>query len=183
MKVTAAASGESRQDELTANTLATDPKNRAENLMIVDLLRNDLGRIAETGSVTVERLFDVQRYSSVLQMTSTIHAQMREDVSLFELFSALYPCGSITGAPKRRTMHIIREIEIAPRGIYTGAIGWFDPPQQDDENLPVGDFCLSVPIRTLELRQGGQHFYRGEMGFGAGIVYDSLAASERWEGR
>ena len=178
MKGTAAATGDVQQDGRTAQALAGDQKNRAENLMIVDLLRNDLGRIAATGSVAVERLFDVQRYSSVLQMTSTVHAQMRDDVSLFELFSALYPCGSITGAPKRRTMQIIREIEVAPRGLYTGAIGWFDPSLPADTNFSFGDFCLSVPIRTLELQQGGKHFYHGEMGVGAGIVYDSVAASE-----
>jgi para-aminobenzoate synthetase/4-amino-4-deoxychorismate lyase len=183
MKGTAAASGDAQQDGRTAQALAGDQKNRAENLMIVDLLRNDLGRIAATGSVAVERLFDVQRYSSVLQMTSTVHAQMRDDVSLFALFSALYPCGSITGAPKHRTMQIIREIEVAPRGIYTGALGWFDPPLPGDADPSCGDFCLSVPIRTLELRQDGRHFYRGEMGVGAGIVYDSVAASEYEECR
>tara|TARA_R110001599_G_scaffold64023_4_gene179353 strand:- start:30650 stop:32524 length:1875 start_codon:yes stop_codon:yes gene_type:complete len=184
MKGTAAASGEVQQDAHAAYVLSNDDKNRAENLMIVDLLRNDLGRVAQTGTVKVERLFDVQRYSSVLQMTSTIHAQMRDDVSLFELFSALYPCGSITGAPKHRTMQIIQQIEAAPRGLYTGAIGWFDPPTQKNistESFEVGNFCLSVPIRTLELQQTGDHFYRGEMGVGAGIVYDSVPALEYQE--
>ncbi len=166
-----------------ARALAADPKNRAENLMIVDLLRNDLGRVAATGSVQVPALFDVQRYSGVLQMTSTVRATVRRGVTLAQLFEALYPCGSITGAPKRRTMEIIAELEPDPRGIYTGAIGWFDPPAtpQPIGAHPVGDFCLSVPIRTLTLQapqDDASNVRRGEMGVGAGIVYDSDAASE-----
>ncbi|MFZ4877124.1 aminodeoxychorismate synthase component I [Janthinobacterium sp. Mn2066] len=159
-----------------AQALSLDPKNRAENLMIVDLLRNDIGRIAATGTVSVPALFEVKRYSSVLQMTSTVQARLREDASLADIFQALYPCGSITGAPKRRTMEIIAELEPAPRGIYTGAIGWFDPPTVAGQ---VGDFCLSVPIRTLALQApGGDGVQRGEMGVGAGIVYDSDAEDE-----
>jgi para-aminobenzoate synthetase/4-amino-4-deoxychorismate lyase len=183
MKGTAPASGDNTVDAERARALALDTKNRAENLMIVDLLRNDLGRIAVTGSVAVPALFDVQRYGSVLQMTSTVQARLRDDVTLEQLFAALYPCGSITGAPKRRTMEIIHELEPAPRGIYTGAIGWFDPAQAGQ---PFGDFCLSVPIRTLALgspegsTQGGTQgdIRRGELGVGAGIVYDSIAAAE-----
>ncbi|MFP5390186.1 MAG: aminodeoxychorismate synthase component I, partial [Gammaproteobacteria bacterium] len=152
-----------------AAALAADPKNRAENLMIVDLLRNDLGRIAETGSVEVPLLFDVQRYSGVLQMTSTVRARLRAGATLADVFAALYPCGSITGAPKRRTMEIIHDIETAARGVYTGAIGWFDPN---------GDFCLSVPIRTLTLEAPQDGVRKGEMGVGAGIVYDSDPAEE-----
>lgn len=181
MKGTAAASGDQQRDEVSAHALAADPKNRAENLMIVDLLRNDLGRIAEVGSVVVDKLFDVQRYSSVLQMTSTVHAQLRDGIALPEIFDALYPCGSITGAPKHRTMQIIRELEASPRGIYTGAIGWFDPPQSA---RAVGNFCLSVPIRTLQLQaQDEQHIRHGEMGVGAGIVHDSVALAEYEECR
>ena len=150
MKGTAPASGIESQDAARATALASDPKNRAENLMIVDLLRNDLGRIAALGSVRVPQLFEVSRYSSVLQMTSTVQAQLREDVTLAEIFAALYPCGSITGAPKRRAMQVIRELEPDARGIYTGAIGWFDAPATDSGRT-VGDFCLSVPIRTLAL--------------------------------
>ncbi|SFY14297.1 para-aminobenzoate synthetase / 4-amino-4-deoxychorismate lyase [Janthinobacterium lividum] len=154
-----------------AAALASDPKNRAENLMIVDLLRNDIGRIAVTGSVKVPALFEVTRYSSVLQMTSTVQARLRADATLSGIFQALYPCGSITGAPKRRTMEIIAELEPAPRGIYTGAIGWFDPPSSAQV---VGDFCMSVPIRTLALQPAGSDgMRRGEMGVGAGIVLDS----------
>jgi para-aminobenzoate synthetase/4-amino-4-deoxychorismate lyase len=143
--------------------------------MIVDLLRNDLGRVAATGSVQVPALFDVQRYGNVLQMTSTVQARLRGDVTLAEVFAALYPCGSITGAPKRRTMEIIGELEDAPRGIYTGALGWFDPPAPGQA---LGDFCLSVPIRTLALEAPRNGVRRGELGVGAGIVHDSDAASE-----
>lgn len=176
MKGTAAAAGDAEQDAVRAAQLAADPKNRAENLMIVDLLRNDLGRIASSGSVSVPHLFDVDRYNSVLQMTSTVRAILRDDVTLAQAFGALYPCGSITGAPKRRTMQIIRELEPDPRGFYTGAIGWFDAP---DANRRVGDFCLSVPIRTLVLEAPGPDGARaGEMGVGAGIVHDSVAADE-----
>lgn len=175
MKGTAAASADFQQNAASASALASDPKNRAENLMIVDLLRNDLGRIAEVGSVQVPRMFEVTRFASVLQMTSTVRAQLRNDAGLSEIFTALYPCGSITGAPKHRTMQIIRELEPAPRGYYTGAIGWFDAPV----NRAVGDFCLSVPIRTLVLQAPAEDGLRaGEMGVGAGIVYDSEADEE-----
>ena len=175
MKGTAPAAPAEQAEENAhrARALANDPKNRAENLMIVDLLRNDIGRIAATGSVKVPALFQVTRYSSVLQMTSTVQARLRGDASLADIFQALYPCGSITGAPKRRTMEIIAELEPAPRGIYTGAIGWFDPPNAGAAHA-VGDFCMSVPIRTLALQAAGPGgVRRGEMGVGAGIVLDS----------
>ncbi|HEX7982956.1 MAG TPA: chorismate-binding protein [Duganella sp.] len=178
MKGTAPAAppAQAAENILRATVLAADPKNRAENLMIVDLLRNDIARIARTGSVKVPALFEVHRYSSVLQMTSTITADLRDDATLGDIFDALYPCGSITGAPKRRTMEIIGELEPDPRGIYTGAIGWFDPGQEGK----VGDFCMSVPIRTLALQapDGLAGVCRGEMGVGAGIVFDSDAAAE-----
>lgn len=163
-----------------AKALSEDPKNRAENLMIVDLLRNDLGRVARTGSVGVPALFEVRRYGSVLQMTSTIQAQLRRDATLADVFGALYPCGSITGAPKRRTMEIIHELEPAARGIYTGAIGWIDPPSPalTPTSSRVGDFCLSVPIRTLTLMRPQNGVRHGELGVGAGIVYDSEAGAE-----
>lgn len=181
MKGTAPASGVRATDEPAATALAQDTKNRAENLMIVDMLRNDLGRVAALGTVRVPRLFDVDTYGSVLQMTSTIEARLRPDVTLADIFPALYPCGSITGAPKRRTMQIIDELEGSPRGLYTGAIGWFEQPRAGHR---VGDFCLSVPIRTLVLgaeREDGTR--RGEMGVGAGIVHDSVAATEYEECR
>jgi len=163
-------------DEHAAAALATDPKNRAENLMIIDLLRNDLGRVAVTGSVAVPQLFHVAQFGEVLQMTSTVRAQLRPDVDLAEAFVALFPCGSVTGAPKRRSMQIIRELEPDPRGLYTGAIGWFDAPADDGR---IGDFCLSVAIRTLTLQAPDTHgVRRGEMGVGAGIVHDSVATDE-----
>lgn len=176
MKGTAAASNDQEQNLFIAEDLRQDPKNRAENLMIVDLLRNDLGRIAQIGSVAVPILFEVQRFSSVLQMTSTVTAQLRPDLRLDQIMSALFPCGSITGAPKHRTMEIIREIETEDRGVYTGAIGWFDPPSAE---FTIGDFCLSVPIRTLVLQKPDARGCRdGVMGVGAGIVYDSEAQDE-----
>ncbi|WP_322405287.1 chorismate-binding protein [Massilia luteola] len=196
MKGTAPADSDDLVNAVRAQHLAADPKNRAENLMIVDLLRNDLGRIARTGSVGVPALFEVKRYSSVLQMTSTVQAQLAPGTALRDIFAALYPCGSITGAPKRRTMEIIRELEPAARGIYTGAIGWIDPPppgagfgrQQDARagsraGSRFGDFCLSVPIRTLTLQPEQNGVRHGELGVGAGIVYDSDAGAEYAECR
>jgi len=182
MKGTAPAGDDDADDALRAARLAADPKNRAENLMIVDLLRNDLGRIARTGSVGVPALFEVRPYGRVLQMTSTIQAQLRPDATLPAIFEALYPCGSITGAPKRRTMEIIHELEPAARGIYTGALGWIDPPDPAHAatraTAPFGDFCLSVPIRTLVLQPEHGGVRRGELGVGAGIVHDSDAGAE-----
>ncbi len=179
MKGTAAASGDAATDAQRAQALRSSDKERSENLMIVDLLRNDLGRIAQTGSVNVPELFAVERFGAVLQMTSTITACMRDDVSLRQLFDALYPCGSITGAPKRRTLQILQSLERSPRRLYTGAIGWFDPPA---DGRRLGDFMLSVPIRTLLLDAPDANARRsGEMGVGAGIVYDSDARAEYQE--
>ena len=175
MKGTLEAGDEVVDAELSA-TLAGSAKNRAENLMIVDLLRNDLGQIAQTGSVKVPALFEVQRFGQVLQMTSTVEAQRREEIGLSEIFRAIYPCGSITGAPKRRTLQILRALEDRPRGWYTGAIGWFDPPEKDSS---LGDFTLSVPIRTLVLdAPAGNDRRSGVIHVGAGIVHDSDARSE-----
>ena len=144
--------------------LRLDPKNRAENVMIVDLLRNDMSRVAVTGSVQVPRLFSVEAYNSVWQMTSTVEARLLPGTPFAHILRALMPCGSITGAPKHKTMQLIDALESTPRGIYTGAIGWMDKSH---------NFCLSVPIRTLEIQHG-----RGRMGVGAGIVLDSVAADE-----
>ena len=175
MKGTLEAGDHSRDADFSA-ALSGSPKNRAENLMVVDLLRNDLGRIAQTGSVKVPALFEVQRFGQVLQMTSTVEAQRRPEVTLNDIFTAIYPCGSITGAPKRRTMQILRELETQARGLYTGAIGWFDSPASADD---LGDFMLSVPIRTLLLDvPDGNDQRRAVMSVGAGIVYDSRADSE-----
>lgn len=163
--------------------LANDPKNTAENVMIVDLLRNDLGRLAVPGSVSVPERFDVKRYGDVLQMTSTVRARLRPDVDWHELIAAVFPCGSITGAPKQQTMRIIREIEPGPRGLYTGAIGWIDPAPRGSGSKACGvsvhDFCFSVPIRTLTVAPPTSSGERGvKLGIGAGITYSSQAADE-----
>lgn len=176
MKGTAPRSGDAEQDARAARMLAADAKNRAENVMIVDLLRNDLGRIAVPGSVAVPDRFVVEPFGRVLQMTSTVTATARPDTSFAALMRALYPCGSITGAPKRRTMQIIAELEASPRGLYTGAIGWLDAPR---DGAPLGAFGMSVAIRTLVLGAAGDDGWRrGEMGVGGGIVYDSVADDE-----
>ena len=182
MKGTASASDESALDTARAAALAADPKNRAENLMIIDLLRNDLSQVAALGSVAVPQLFEVARFGEVLQMTSTVTATLRDEASLVDIIAAVYPCGSITGAPKRRSMQIIRELETTARGIYTGALGWIDAPvtfHRSDTSHPPGDFCWSVPIRTLLLAAPDTSGVRqGEMGIGAGIVHDSIAVDE-----
>ncbi len=179
MKGTAAVSGDVAEDAARAAALKSSVKERSENLMIVDLLRNDLGRIALTGSVKVPDLFSVERYGTVLQMTSTITATARDDVGLQQMFDALYPCGSITGAPKRRTMQLLQTLEQAPRRLYTGAIGWFEPAPA---GRTLGDFMLSVPIRTLLLdAPDANDRRRGDLGVGAGIVYDSDALAEYQE--
>ncbi|WP_348635698.1 aminodeoxychorismate synthase component I [Cupriavidus sp. AcVe19-1a] len=176
MKGTAPRSGDAQRDARAAAALAADAKNRAENVMIVDLLRNDLGRIAQPGSVAVPERFAVQPFGAVLQMTSTVTATARPGTGFGALMAALFPCGSITGAPKRRTMEIIAELEGTPRGLYTGAIGWLDAPQA---GAAMGPFALSVAIRTLVLApQSASGLRRGEMGVGGGIVHDSVAAGE-----
>lgn len=183
MKGTAARSVDADKDAAAARFLANDPKNRAENVMIVDLLRNDLSRVAQTGSVRVPALFSVEPYASVWQMTSTVEARALAAMTFADAMRALFPCGSITGAPKHRTMELIEALEHAPRGLYTGTIGWLDAPA--DGNT-CGDFCLSVVIRTLVLEaplSAQNTTRRGEMGVGAGIVLDSVAADEYEECR
>ncbi len=132
--------------------------------MIVDLIRNDLGRLAPPGGVRVERLFEIEPYPTVLQMTSTITAAV-PGRTLPEVFRALFPCGSVTGAPKIRAMEIIAELEREPRGLYCGALGYV---------VPDGDFLFNVPIRTLVLDDDG----RGRLGIGSGVVFDSEPAAE-----
>ncbi|HDR9342456.1 TPA: anthranilate synthase component I family protein, partial [Burkholderia multivorans] len=146
MKGTAPRSADPQQDAASAAFLANDPKNRAENVMIVDLLRNDVSRIARTGTVRVPALFSVEPYASVWQMTSTVEAGWRDGTTFADMLRALFPCGSITGAPKHKTMQLIDAIETTPRGLYTGTIGWLDAPR--DAAAACGDFCLSVAIRT-----------------------------------
>ena len=154
-------------DAAMGQALLDSPKDRAENLMIVDLLRNDLGRLAQTGTVRVDPLFALEKYPTVWTMTSTIEAQLKPRVSLLEILQALFPCGSITGAPKIAAMKQIRRLEMGPRGVYCGSIGWL---------APNGDFSLNVAIRTLVLNEAGQGTYH----VGGGIVYDSDPAKE-WQ--
>ncbi|MBC8051339.1 MAG: aminodeoxychorismate synthase component I [Chitinophagales bacterium] len=153
------------EDARLSAWLASDVKSRAENLMIVDLMRNDLGRIADIGSVNVTDLFSVETYQTVLQMTSGVTANLREGVDFKTLLRAIFPPGSITGAPKVRAMEIIEELEDEPRGVYTGAIGMV---------APSGDCVFNVVIRTLVIGADGS----GEIGIGSGVVQDSNAASE-----
>ena len=166
MKGTASALNDS------AEHLSADAKNQAENVMIVDLLRNDLSRLALPGTVTVPELFEVARYGDVLQMTSTVQAEIKPGIELSDVLNAVFPCGSVTGAPKKRSMQIIQELEPEDRGYYCGALGWMDPG---------GDFAFSVPIRTLEiLRNNDTHAAPFTLGIGAGITIDS-EASQEWE--
>jgi para-aminobenzoate synthetase/4-amino-4-deoxychorismate lyase len=164
MKGTAPRGRTPREDARLKTWLTVDEKQRAENLMIVDLLRNDLGRIAKIGSVEVTDLFTVETYRTVHQMTSGIVAELRGDMGLKDMLHALFPCGSVTGAPKVRAMEIIRELEGGPRGVYTGAIGHV---------APNGDAQFNVAIRTIVIDADG-----GEMGIGGGIVADSKVESE-----
>jgi para-aminobenzoate synthetase/4-amino-4-deoxychorismate lyase len=178
MKGTAARPEAPADLALAAQTLREDTKNRAENLMIVDLLRNDLGRVAHTGSVQVPALFDIETFATVLQMTSTVTARVRPEVDLPALLRATFPCGSITGAPKRHTLDLITALEATPRGLYCGALGWVDPPAPG-AGLALGDACLSVPIRTLTLGPAAADGARAlRLGVGAGIVWDSQADAE-----
>ena len=153
-----------QEDLAQASWLEQDPKNRSENMMIVDLLRNDMNRISEVGSEHVERLCQVEQYSTVWQMTSTIKSQLRADVDLIAIFRSLFPCGSITGAPKIATMEIIKNLEPQPRGVYCGTIGLL---------LPNGRRIFNVAIRTIQLYKG-QAIY----GVGGGITWDSTWESE-----
>jgi para-aminobenzoate synthetase/4-amino-4-deoxychorismate lyase len=165
MKGTLARGRTLSEDQGQRQALAADPKNRAENLMIVDLLRNDLGRIATIGSVRVPALFSVETYRSLHQMTSEITATLKPGLGVDAVIANLFPCGSITGAPKLRAMEIIHELEATPRGLYTGAIGVIEPN---------GDFRFNVAIRTAVIDKEG----RGEIGMGGGIVADSTAREE-----
>lgn len=169
MKGTAPRGTDRAQDEAMQQHLRTSDKERAENLMIVDLLRNDLGRVAQTGSVRVPRLFELHELPSVWQMTSTVTAVTRASTTMAELFTALFPCGSVTGAPKRRAMQIIAELEAAPRGWYCGAIGLIQPG---------GAATFNVPIRTVEAE--GQQL---RAGVGSGITLDAEPQPELAEWR
>jgi para-aminobenzoate synthetase/4-amino-4-deoxychorismate lyase len=154
------------EDAARAEALRTSAKNRAENVMIVDLMRNDIGRITEVGSVAVPSLFDVERYPSVFQMTSTVTGRVRRGTTVTDIFAALFPAGSVTGAPKTSSMRLIAELERAPRGVYCGAIGVL---------TPSGDAVFNVAIRTavVDTATGGV-----EYGVGGGITWDSTPGDE-----
>jgi para-aminobenzoate synthetase/4-amino-4-deoxychorismate lyase len=157
-------------DDLSESAaLAESPKNRAENLMIVDLIRNDLGRIARTGSVAVKALFSVETYPTLHTMVSTVTGRKREEAGVEEMLRALFPCGSVTGAPKIRAMEVLRELEDSPRGAYCGALGHF---------APDGSARFNVSIRTLTISGGA-----GVLGIGGGVVQDSEGVSEYAECR
>ena len=173
MKGTAPILGDG-QDERRAAELQADPKNRAENVMIVDLLRNDLGKIAQTGKVSVPEPFKVSRFGSVWQMTSTIQAQALPHITAADILRAAFPCGSITGAPKRMSMQIIESLEAEPRGLYTGSIGYLKPCEGG-----LGfEGIFNVVIRTLSLKPVSDDLYHGVYGVGSGIVIDSDPAAE-----
>ncbi|MBM7551999.1 aminodeoxychorismate synthase component I [Thalassobacillus pellis] len=166
MKGTARRGKTVEEDQLLVNGLTESEKERAENLMIVDLLRNDIGRIAKPGTVTVPQLFEVEKYPTVHQMTSTIKAELEEGKRVFDWFEALFPCGSITGAPKISTMEYINELEQSPRGIYCGAIGYI---------TPYREAIFNVPIRTVVLDKREREAIYGA---GGGITWDSTAEGE-----
>lgn len=164
MKGTQPRSDDPAEDAVRREFLQRDEKNRAENLMIVDLLRNDISRVAKVGTVHVPELFAVESYATVHQMVSTVRAQLDDDAGLGDIFRALFPCGSITGAPKIRAMEILRGLEPWPREIYCGSIGWA---------APDGRSCFNVAIRTLLVED-----HKAVLNVGGGVVWDSTAESE-----
>lgn len=164
MKGTQPRSEDMAEDARRRNFLSIDEKNRAENLMIVDLLRNDISRVALPGSVHVPELFKVETYATVHQMVSLVRAQLQVGAGLSDILSALFPCGSITGAPKIRAMEILSELEPWARDIYCGAIGWAAPDGRSEFN---------VAIRTLMVEDGA-----ATLNVGGGVVWDSTAPSE-----
>ena len=169
MKGTAPRDDDPHVDAALALALRTSPKERAENVMIVDLIRNDLSRIAKPFSVTVSGLCHVQALTTVWQMVSDVHADTRANTRLVDVFGALFPCGSVTGAPKVQAMRLIRELEDTPRGVYCGAVGVV---------RPGGNATFNVPIRTVEAQPGTL-----QAGTGSGITADAQAASEWQEWR
>lgn len=165
MKGTVRRGSNAQEDEQLKQQLAASDKNRAENLMITDLLRNDFGRIAQIGTVRVPKLFEIESYSTVHQMISEVTAQIVPGTTLLDILMAVFPCGSITGAPKIRAMEILSGLEPTPRGPYCGAIGWMSP---------TGAMEFSVAIRTLICEPSGQV----TLNVGGGVVYDSTARGE-----
>ena len=166
MKGTAPRGRWPEEDAARAAGLVHAPKDRAENVMIVDLMRNDLGRVSRPGSVAVTSLFDAERYPAQWQMTSTVEARLREGVGLVDIFRALFPSGSVTGAPKVRSTGILREVESSPRGVYCGAIGLLEPGGRAQFNVTIRTVTVDPTTATAEF------------GVGSGIVWDSEAGSE-----
>ncbi|MBC2805528.1 aminodeoxychorismate synthase component I [Rhizobium ruizarguesonis] len=165
MKGTAKRGTTAAEDAEIIEAMRSDIKTQAENRMIVDLLRNDISRITEVGTLDVPKLFDIETYPTVHQMVSHVQARLRPDLSIRDIFSALFPCGSITGAPKMRAMELLHALEDAPRDAYCGAIGMISP---------TGAMRFSVAIRTITLFEGG----RAVFNVGGGIVFDSTAEAE-----
>lgn len=170
MKGTAPRGSDPAEDRTIAAELAADEKSRAENMMIVDLMRNDISRICDPGSVQVPKLLEVERYRTLFQMTSTVEGRVTPGTGFAACMARLFPCGSITGAPKLRAMEILRQLETGPRGIYTGSIGCLEPS---------GDFRFNVAIRTLVAARDGSF----EIGTGSGLVFDSRSEPEYEECR
>jgi len=165
MKGTAPRGATKAEDSKLKAFLRNDAKNQAENRMIVDLLRNDISLISEVGTLDVPELFRIETYPTVHQMVSRVRAKLLPDVGIRQVFAALFPCGSITGAPKIRAMEILHELEDAPRDVYCGAIGWI---------APGGRMRFSVAIRTISLFADGEAVYN----VGGGVVFDSTAEEE-----
>ena len=170
MKGTAPRGRWPEEDEENAVRLASSPKDRAENAMVVDLLRSDLGRISEPGTVRANRLFETERFETVWQLTSTVRSTLRPGISLSDTFRALFPSGSVTGAPKISTMGLIAGLEDAPRGPYCGAIGYLAPPGSGE---PRANFNVAIRTVVRDRRSG-----LAEFGVGGGITYDSSAEAE-----
>ncbi|WP_411908771.1 aminodeoxychorismate synthase component I [Mesorhizobium sp. ESP7-2] len=168
MKGTAPRGTTGDEDERQKNFLRNDEKNQAENRMIVDLLRNDISLISEVGTLEVPELFRIETYPTVHQMVSDVRAKLLPGLGIRQIFAALFPCGSITGAPKIRAMEILHDLEGTPRDVYCGAIGWI---------APGGTMRFSVAIRTISLFASGEAVYN----VGGGIVFDSVAQEEYQE--
>lgn len=165
MKGTAQRGADTSQDEAIKAAMLSDAKTQAENRMIVDLLRNDVSRIAEVGTLDVPKLFDIETYPTLHQMVSHVRAKLLPGLSIRDIFEALFPCGSITGAPKLSAMQILHDLEEAPRDVYCGAIGMISPTKT---------MQFSVAIRTISLFEKGHAVFN----IGGGIVYDSVAEAE-----
>jgi para-aminobenzoate synthetase component 1 len=168
MKGTAPRGATKAEDARLKAFLRNDEKNQAENRMIVDLLRNDISLISEVGTLEVPELFRIESYPTVHQMVSRVRAKLLPDLGIRQIFAALFPCGSITGAPKIRAMEILHDLEATPRDVYCGAIGWI---------APGGTMRFSVAIRTISLFSSGEAVYN----VGGGVVFDSTAEEEYQE--